>query len=155
MVLSFVFDKLRGMWQIAKKSPSMTKAGSMATNKDRGTKRTCQNGECSARFYDLNRDPIVCPICETVYKIASAPQAAAAPVEDDKAARRPKRPDAAAESATAGDAPLVEGDEELADLDTGDDELPAEEEETFIEPEEEEGDVSGILGSVSEDEEEG
>jgi Protein of unknown function (FYDLN_acid) len=23
----------------------------------RGTKRTCQNTECEARFYDLNRDP--------------------------------------------------------------------------------------------------
>lgn len=126
----------------------------MSTKAARGTKRTCQNPECGARFYDLNRDPIVCPICESVYKIASNPLAAvAAPIADDKA-RRPKRPEAAGDT-DAGDAPLVEGDEELADLDTGDDDLPAEEEEAFIEPEEEEGDVTGILGTVSEDEEEG
>lgn len=30
-----------------------------------GTKRTCQN--CGARFYDLHRDPIVCPTCQTTY----------------------------------------------------------------------------------------
>ena len=31
-----------------------------------GTKRTCQN--CAARFYDLQRNPIVCPKCETVFE---------------------------------------------------------------------------------------
>ncbi len=30
-----------------------------------GTKRTCQG--CGARFYDLQRDPIICPKCATVY----------------------------------------------------------------------------------------
>jgi uncharacterized protein (TIGR02300 family) len=50
----------------------------MATTKDRGTKRTCQNGDCSARFYDLNRTPIVCPICGTKYTIAHSPVAGAA-----------------------------------------------------------------------------
>jgi uncharacterized protein (TIGR02300 family) len=127
----------------------------MATKAARGTKRTCQNGECGARFYDLNRDPIVCPICQSVYRIASAPQAAAAVVAEDKAARRPKKPEVAGDEVVADDLPLVEGDEELADLEAGDDDtLPAEDEETFIEPEEEEGDVTGFVGSVPEDEEE-
>jgi len=31
-----------------------------------GTKRQCPN--CRARFYDLNKDPIVCPKCQTVYE---------------------------------------------------------------------------------------
>lgn len=31
----------------------------------RGTKRTCTN--CSERFYDLDRDPIVCPACNFVH----------------------------------------------------------------------------------------
>ena len=31
-----------------------------------GTKRLCPN--CGARFYDLNKDPIVCPKCQTVYE---------------------------------------------------------------------------------------
>ena len=30
-----------------------------------GTKRLC--GSCGAKFYDLNKDPIVCPKCETVF----------------------------------------------------------------------------------------
>ncbi|MCR9256525.1 MAG: FYDLN acid domain-containing protein [Alphaproteobacteria bacterium] len=30
-----------------------------------GIKRVCQN--CGARFYDLNKSPIVCPKCETDY----------------------------------------------------------------------------------------
>ena len=29
-----------------------------------GSKRQCQ--ECGARFYDLNKDPIVCPKCQKV-----------------------------------------------------------------------------------------
>lgn len=32
---------------------------------DWGTKRLCQS--CGARFYDLSRDPIVCPKCGAVY----------------------------------------------------------------------------------------
>ena len=32
-----------------------------------GTKRTCQS--CAARFYDLQRKPIVCPKCETVFEL--------------------------------------------------------------------------------------
>ncbi|HYN38112.1 MAG TPA: TIGR02300 family protein [Rhodospirillales bacterium] len=30
-----------------------------------GTKRTCHS--CGARFYDLRREPIVCPVCSTVH----------------------------------------------------------------------------------------
>jgi len=37
---------------------------------ERGTKRTCQNPDCGERFYDLNRDPITCPMCNSVYAIA-------------------------------------------------------------------------------------
>ena len=32
-----------------------------------GTKRIC--GGCAAKFYDLGKDPIVCPTCETVFVI--------------------------------------------------------------------------------------
>jgi uncharacterized protein (TIGR02300 family) len=34
-----------------------------------GSKRICLN--CGARFYDLNRTPIVCPSCETVFDPAA------------------------------------------------------------------------------------
>jgi len=42
----------------------------MSTKAERGTKRTCQNPECGSRFYDLNRDPIVCPTCQTAFKLS-------------------------------------------------------------------------------------
>ena len=33
----------------------------------RGTKRLCES--CGGKFYDLGRDPIVCPTCETPFII--------------------------------------------------------------------------------------
>jgi predicted RNA-binding Zn-ribbon protein involved in translation (DUF1610 family) len=32
-----------------------------------GTKRLC--GSCGAKFYDLNKDPIHCPKCGTVFEV--------------------------------------------------------------------------------------
>jgi uncharacterized protein (TIGR02300 family) len=38
-----------------------------------GTKHQCQN--CGAKFFDLNKDPIVCPKCGTVFQVAAASRA--------------------------------------------------------------------------------
>jgi uncharacterized protein (TIGR02300 family) len=35
------------------------------TKLELGTKRVC--GSCNSKFYDLNKDPIVCPACATVF----------------------------------------------------------------------------------------
>lgn len=35
------------------------------TKPELGTKRLCAG--CNAKFYDLLKDPIVCPMCETVF----------------------------------------------------------------------------------------
>ncbi|HZP08829.1 TIGR02300 family protein [Methyloceanibacter sp.] len=126
----------------------------------RGTKRVCPS--CGARFYDLNRTPIVCPVCQSVYQV-SAPTsrrgAAAAPE-----ARKPVEPEADApvletpdvisleEVEEAGADVPAEEDEEIVDL--GDDapEIPAGDEDTFLEEEEEgEADVSGIVGDKGEE----
>src|SRR6201992_4098638 len=61
-----------------------------------GTKRLCAS--CSAKFYDLNKDPIHCPKCGAVYEIApvvtrARPDAGAAPAT----AAAPARPAAVAE----------------------------------------------------------
>jgi uncharacterized protein (TIGR02300 family) len=40
-----------------------------------GTKRICSG--CEAKFYDLGKDPIVCPTCETVYVVPKAEPARA------------------------------------------------------------------------------
>ena len=38
-------------------------------NPDWGTKRTCQS--CASKYYDLNREPAVCPKCQTEFDPAS------------------------------------------------------------------------------------
>lgn len=121
----------------------------MSTKASRGTKRTCQSNECGARFYDLMREPIACPICGTLYVIASSPTAVAAMIAEEKAAARKaaKKVDFPVVKEVADEAaPLAEGEEALADIEDAE-EIPAEEDETFLEEEEEEGgDVSGIIG---------
>jgi len=116
----------------------------MAKKQARGTKRTCQSSECGARFYDLDRTPIVCPICGTIYELASSPRLAAA-LAEEKPQRKVKKPEAVAAAAE---------DVEVPDIDA-DDTIEADEDETFLEEEEEEGgDVSTIIGDVAEGEEE-
>lgn len=127
----------------------------MATKQARGTKRTCQSTECGARFYDLNRDPIVCPICGTVYELASSPLAFAAAGAEEKSGRKSRKSDYA-EKAPADAVPDGEGDEALPDIEDGDEAVAGDDDETFLEEEEEEGgDVSNIIGGPVEGEEEG
>ena len=124
----------------------------MATNKDRGTKRTCQNGECGARFYDLNRSPVLCPICGSKYTIAHSTTAAAAAAPQEKAPRKVKREEFV-EPAVAAEA---EAEEALVDVeaDETEDAAAGEADETFLEEEEEDGgDVSTIIGPVEGEEE--
>jgi len=54
-----------------------------------GAKRTCHN--CGARFYDLCREPIVCPVCSTVYDVERQPRVRrGGGVVKDEAVSRPK-----------------------------------------------------------------
>jgi uncharacterized protein (TIGR02300 family) len=120
----------------------------MATKQNRGTKRTCQNGECGARFYDLNRSPIACPICGAAYKIASSPTSIAAVQVEEKVPRKVKKEEVVEKVVAEGEA-----EEALADVEA-DEAVAEEEDETFLEEEEEEGgDVSNIIGPVAEGEE--
>lgn len=114
----------------------------MATKQSRGTKRTCQN--CDERFYDLGNDPIICPFCNSKYVIASSPAALAAlqAEQRDLAARKAKK--AAVADDADGELPVVEGEEALVDVEA--DDSGAEDDETFLEEEEEGGDVSNIIG---------
>ena len=120
----------------------------MSTKAERGTKRTCQNPECGSRFYDLNRDPVVCPICQTVYQIEASPLAAAAAPAADRAQRKtPKKPVYTVESAKPEDVPEADADDALVEIEGDDEPAVAEEDETFLEAEEEDGtDMSNIIG---------
>jgi len=134
----------------------------IVTKAELGIKRLCPN--CGARYYDLNRDPIVCPRCGTEFQASAAVPAA-------KARPQAPRPEAAEDEAEAeAVAPaaelvsLEEADEEATDsgavkVDLGDDDDEAiesddEEDDTFLadDEDEESDDVSGIIGEVDEDE---
>lgn len=116
----------------------------MATKakKSRGIKRTCQNEECGVRFYDLERDPIICPMCGSEYVIAHAPE----PPAKEEVEPKPDPNAAKAEgedSETPAEEELVDTEADAAVAD--DDDNAAD--DTFLEDDEEEnGDVSGLLG---------
>ena len=116
-----------------------------------GGKHQCQN--CGAKFFDLNRDPIVCPKCGTVFQGAPAARAQPASPKEEEAD----------ETAATGEAELIsledaEAPEEKAaaaiddDVEVEDDDSA---EDTFLEEEEEEDDdVSGLIdGDIANDEE--
>jgi uncharacterized protein (TIGR02300 family) len=131
-----------------------------------GTKRLCAN--CGAKFYDLNKDPIHCPKCETVYVVApvvtrSRPEAAPvvprpAPVEE---AAAPEPQEAELVSLEEADAeaqgakkPAVAGEPEAAEEEVEIDE-PLDDATFIEEQEEEDADVTDIIGGDIENEEEG
>jgi uncharacterized protein (TIGR02300 family) len=122
-----------------------------------GLKRQCMS--CGAKFYDLNKDPIVCPKCQAVFHTASAPTRVAPPAAAAAArAREEEEPEVetgapelvSLEDVEAGEAekePVIEDDIEIAEDVGGED--------TFLEEEEEgEDDVSGLIDGDIEDDEE-
>jgi uncharacterized protein (TIGR02300 family) len=113
----------------------------------RGTKRSCQNPECGSRFYDLNRDPITCPVCSTIYEIRVQPVS----VAPARPAPRPvKRPIPFVPAEEKPDVPAEEGEELVALEGAEDVAVEPDADETFLEPEEE-SDVSGIIDSPVDD----
>jgi uncharacterized protein (TIGR02300 family) len=128
----------------------------------RGTKRVCPS--CGARFYDLNRSPITCPVCEAVYQVTpptsrrserATPAEVKKPeeVETDALVTEGAEVISLEEAEEAEDAAIA--DEEIVDLGDDDAEIPAGDDEdgTFLEEEEEgETDVSGIVGGAPKEE---
>jgi uncharacterized protein (TIGR02300 family) len=118
-----------------------------------GTKRQCRN--CSNRFYDLNRDPILCPKCGAAFQLHETKPVA--PVAAESAADEDTKLEAAAgpelvplEEADAGDAAKVLDTEEEGEAVEG-----ASGDETFLEEEEEgDDDVTALIDGDIEDDEE-
>jgi len=133
-----------------------------------GTKRLCAN--CGAKFYDLNKDPIHCPKCEAVYVIAPVVSRSSRP-EPAAAAPRPPAPVEEVALPEPQEAELVSLEEADAEAEgskkpAAAGEAGAEEEEVEIdetlddaafieEQEEEDADVTDIIGGDIPDEEEG
>lgn len=122
-----------------------------------GTKRLCPH--CGAKFYDLEKDPIVCPKCQSVVEVMAPsgrgrPDAgrAVAPVAE---AEVPETPDAEFVSLEDADAEAAGG--KAAPGDDAEDDVEIEEDlgdDTFLEDDEDDDDVSDIIGGDIEDEEE-
>jgi len=99
-----------------------------------GTKRLC--GNCGAKFYDLSKDPIVCPKCHTVLELvtvnararpepAAAPAHAAAPAPEEEVAAPEtaeaefvslEEADAESQGKKAPEGEAAEGDEDVTDI---------------------------------------
>jgi uncharacterized protein (TIGR02300 family) len=129
----------------------------MSLKAARGTKRVCQN--CGSKFYDLNRSPATCPMCQSVFQQDTRHKPIVGNAHDDEDDEIISRP-AGVELVSLDEVAAAEGeipdleDAELVDLDEGAD-LKDDADETFIEVEDDEGDdVSGLLAGSREDEEE-
>ena len=119
---------------------------------DLGTKRLC--GHCGAKFYDLDKDPIVCPKCETVFvpvqrarpePVKAAPEAAEAAAPETADAEFVSLEDADAEQQGGkkkGKGAAGAEDED----DAGDDD--ALDDAAFIEEQEEGADVTDLIGDT-------
>ena len=118
-----------------------------AIKAQRGTKRMCQNPQCGSRFYDLNRDPITCPVCSTIYEIRVQPVSVAL----SRPARPAKKPVPFVPDEVKPDVPAEEAEEVVALEDAEDVVVEADADETFLEQEEESSDVSGIIDAPVDD----
>ncbi|WP_150495997.1 TIGR02300 family protein [Roseibium aquae] len=122
-----------------------------------GTKRLCPS--CGAKYYDLNRDPITCPKCGTIFQVVMTSRAA-------KAAKAAKEIEDEDDEDVDVDAPeivtLDEADSEAEGVsddvpDLEDDEVEIDDDDTeaddvFIdEDDESEDDVPGIRVEIDED----
>ena len=117
-----------------------------------GTKRQCQ--ACGAKFFDLNKDPIVCPKCGTVFQGAAArARPTVKPEEEETELGTPQGVDVVSlDEVEAGEEKVAET--AVDDIEVEDE--PAEtEEDAFLEEEEEdEDDVSNLIdGDIAPDEE--
>lgn len=115
-----------------------------------GNKRQCLS--CGTKFFDLNKDPILCPKCGAVFQAAAPTRAAqrAAAADDEE-----QEADSGAEMVTLEDAD-AEGDKAAtADVDIEIDDDDTAGDDTFLEEEEEDSDdVSDLIDSDLEDDEE-
>ena len=140
-------------------------------NPELGTKRFCAS--CGAKFYDLNKDPIHCPKCGAVYEVVVTTRpvrpagsiTARPPVPEEAPAPEPQEvetvsleeADAEAQGAAKKPAPAEAGiEEEAGEEEEVEMDESLDDDDTFIEEQEEEdADVTDIIGGDIENKEEG
>jgi len=119
-----------------------------------GLKRTCPT--CGNRFYDLRRESIVCPVCDTVYDPERLPK----PKRGGAVAREEKVPAPVRRPVPVDDEEET-ADEEVADVaideidDSGDDDAETEEGDLIEDTSdlgEDDDDIGEVMEHVDEDE---
>ena len=131
-----------------------------------GSKHKCQN--CGTKFFDLNKDPVVCPKCGEVQTVTAMPSpvratraapaaAAKRDIDDDEADT-----ENGAEVMSLEDADQPEdgqvvaaGTDDESDVETDDDTANSDDDDTFLEEEEDDdSNVSDLIdGDIESDEE--
>ena len=116
-----------------------------------GTKRLCVG--CGAKYYDLNRDPITCPKCGTLFDVGSAVRSskvARAAVVEDEAQDEELEVDIVsleeADADTEAEKVIDIDDEEIDEDIAGGDE-----DDVFIDDEDEDEEVSDLIVERPED----
>jgi uncharacterized protein (TIGR02300 family) len=117
---------------------------------ERGTKRQCLY--CGTKFYDLNRDPVLCPSCGKVF-VPSAVKAPVRAVAEQKVEEVVEVDTAAVEAGadviSLEDAEVVddEADEipEVEDVEV-DDELGGDDDDVFLEEDEDDEEIDFAVG---------
>ncbi|MRX51368.1 TIGR02300 family protein [Paracoccus sp. S-4012] len=101
-----------------------------------GTKRMCPN--CGSRFYDLQNDPMTCPVCDAQFTVESIVSGRGRAMIADKAAARAGQDDDVVE---ADDDVEADAETEIDDdlLDDDDDDTVSLDEIADVESDEEEG----------------
>ena len=115
-----------------------------------GAKRQCQ--ACGAKFFDLNKDPIVCPKCGTVFQGAARARTATKEDEDDTELATPAGVDVVSlDEVEAGEGKAAETVVEEIDVE---DEGDAADDPFLEEEEADDDDVSNLIdGDIAPDEE--
>ena len=119
-----------------------------------GTKRPCLG--CGKRFYDMQRDPIICPGCDTPLELGTPARTrkSRAPVERETAAPPPEASTVDENGAAAKEQST---ELEVVNEETADDEVEVEEEaaETIEDPSElgeDEDDMAEVIEGIEEPE---
>jgi uncharacterized protein (TIGR02300 family) len=124
---------------------------------DLGTKRLCPN--CGAKYYDLNKNPPVCPKCDTVFvlptpKTRQPEPPPPPPAEEEKPEKKTDPADKTisleeADKEQMGQKASGPDDDEDEDGDLEVESDDDDDDDTFLEEDEDEGDdVTDIIGDV-------
>lgn len=110
-----------------------------------GTKRLC--AACGAKYYDLKRDPIICPKCGDMFDLGVAAKTAKAvkAVQKKEAEETKAKEEVETVSLEEADAE-TSGDEDIPELDEDSDDIAGDDADVFLDEEDDEDDeVSGIV----------